>query len=154
MGELRHIFNADINFGLKLKIYKTAVCSLLTYGSEAWSLDEATQAKINGANARMMSRFTNQDAHQEASPRTRTFDLVMSVRRRRFKWLGHILRLKGERLVKLAAKVQFDLDSEGGMFMDMPRDINVDFKEATTMAQDRHLWKNLSWCLGDVALMR
>ena len=28
MGELRHIFNADISVGLKLKIYKTAVCSL------------------------------------------------------------------------------------------------------------------------------
>ena len=27
MGELRHVFNSKISFGLKLKIYKTAVCS-------------------------------------------------------------------------------------------------------------------------------
>ena len=72
MGTLRHVFNADINFHIKMKVYKTAVCSLLTYGSEAWSLDKDTQAKINGCNARMLSRFTNKDAHQEASARTRS----------------------------------------------------------------------------------
>ena len=36
-GELHAVFNAKcIPLALKLKIYKTAVCSLLTYGSEAW----------------------------------------------------------------------------------------------------------------------
>ena len=35
-GELRAIFSAkSIALATKLKIYKTAVCSLLTYGSEA-----------------------------------------------------------------------------------------------------------------------
>ena len=65
----------------------------------------------------------------EASARTRSFDLVLAIRRRRFKWLGHILRLKGERLVKLAAKVQFDMQKEGSMFMDLPSDIGFDFEE-------------------------
>ena len=110
--------------------------------------------KINGCNARMLSRFTNKDAHQEASARTRSFDLLLSIRRRRFKWLGHILRLGGERLVKLAVKVQFELRTKGGMFMDMPTDIGVGFDETTAMAQDRKLWRELSWCLGDVAAMR
>ena len=30
-------------------IYRTAICSLLTYGSEAWHMDERTTAMINGA---------------------------------------------------------------------------------------------------------
>ena len=35
-GDLRAVFNAkSIPLKLKLKMYKTAVCSLLTYGSEA-----------------------------------------------------------------------------------------------------------------------
>ena len=29
MGELRHVFSSDIKFGLKMQIYKTAVCSLI-----------------------------------------------------------------------------------------------------------------------------
>ena len=100
MGELRHVFNSSIPFGLKMRIYKTAVCSLLTYGSEAWHLDERITAKINGFNSRMLSRFTGKDAHAEASARTRSYDLVAAVKKRRLIWLGHILRLKGERLVK------------------------------------------------------
>ena len=52
-GELRHIFNSDnIPMNLKLKIYKVAVCSLMTYGSEVWSLTESTAALLNGCNAR------------------------------------------------------------------------------------------------------
>ena len=35
MGELRHVFNSAIAKKVKMKIYKTAVGSLLTYGSEA-----------------------------------------------------------------------------------------------------------------------
>ena len=32
MDTLRHVFNVKIKFDTKMKIYKTAVCSLLTYG--------------------------------------------------------------------------------------------------------------------------
>ena len=49
MGELRHVFSAKISFHVKMKIYKTAVCSLMTYDSEAWSLDADTRAKLTGA---------------------------------------------------------------------------------------------------------
>ena len=38
-----------VSFKLKMRIYKTAVCSLLTYGCEAWDLNEKTIALINGA---------------------------------------------------------------------------------------------------------
>ena len=80
MGELRHVFNSHIKFGLKMKVYKTAVCSLLTYGSEAWHLDDKVTAMLNGANARLLSRFTGKDAHAEASARTRTYDLVKAIK--------------------------------------------------------------------------
>ena len=107
MGQLRHVFDSGITFATKMRVYKTAICSLLTYGSEAWDLDAQTQAMINGANARLLSRFTGKDAHQEASVKTRTYDLVRDIKKRRMKWLGHLLRLPGHRLVKLATKVQF-----------------------------------------------
>ena len=77
--------NSGIAFKVKMKVFKTAICSLLTYGCEAWSLDERIQAMINGASARCLCRFTGKDAHQEASVRTRSFDLVLAIRKRRFK---------------------------------------------------------------------
>ena len=120
MGQLRHVFNAKISLQLKMKIYKSAICSLLTYGCEAWDLSEENIALLNGANARLLSRFTGKDAHVEASKRTRSYDLVLAIRKRRFKWLGHILRLPGERLIKLAIRVQHQRGRPGNMAMDIP----------------------------------
>lgn len=65
IGELRHVFNSGIKFGLKMKIYKTAVCSLMTYGSETWHLDEKVTAMLNGVNARLLSHFTGKDPHKK-----------------------------------------------------------------------------------------
>ena len=40
-----------------ISLYKASVCSILTYGSEAWLLDDETCKIINGANAYMLSHI-------------------------------------------------------------------------------------------------
>ena len=60
---------------------------------------------VNGANAKCMSRITHKDIHTEAIEGTRSYDLVWAIIHMRLKWLGHILRMSGDRLVKVAAKV-------------------------------------------------
>ena len=152
MGQLRHVFNASLPFNLKMKIYKTAVCSLLTYGSEAWNLDESTLAMLNGANARCLSRFTGKDAHAEASARSRSFDLTLAIRKRRFKWLGHILRMQGSRLVKLAVAVQHSQGLRGNIFMDIPGQFS--FKAICRLAQNRKVWRQMSCRLDNKAAMQ
>ena len=141
-GQLRHVIDSDIPTKMKLEIYKTAVASTLCYGNEAWRLDEASIAKLNGANARCVSRITGRTNHEEASPRTRTYDLVYAVRLRRFKWLGHILRMPDNRLVKLALRVQHKLDLPGNMFMDVRNDLTFD--EIEQLAQNRDTWRKLA----------
>ena len=139
-GELRHIFNsAAIPIELKLRIYQAAVGSLLTYGSEAWNLTEPTMAMINGCNARCLSHITRRSAHTEASPRTRTFDLVGAIRQRRYRWLGHILRMPSNRLVKEAIRVQHDMGLPGNIFMDTPP--GVSFRELEMLAKNRKIWR-------------
>ena len=104
-GQLRHCFDAKgIDMGTKLKIFKAAITSVLTYGSEAWRLTREAKTTINGANARLISRITGKDAHAEASPRSRTFDIIQAIRKRKHEWLGHILRMGDERLVKHARR--------------------------------------------------
>ena len=145
MGQLRNVFNSHIPLTLKLKVYKTAVCSLLTYGSEAWNLSDETIAQLNGANARCLSRFTNKDAHAEASKYSRTYDLVGAIRQRRKSWLGHILRMGDERLVKHAARVQHRRGSAGNMFMDTPA--NYTFRDLEQIAANRTAWRRSNWSL-------
>ena len=62
----------------------SCVCSILTYGSEAWSIDKETRKALNGSNAIMMSVLTGKTPHQEASAaKWMTFNLVVWVRARR-----------------------------------------------------------------------
>ena len=141
MGQLRHVFSSKLPRSLKLKVYKAAICSLFTYGSEAWNLDEQTCAALNGANSRCLSRFTGRTIHEEASPRTRTFDLVAAIRQTRARWLGHILRMGPERMLHQAALQQFKNGSAGNLFMDVPAHLSLD--RIKTIAQDRAMWKKL-----------
>ena len=139
-GQLSHVLGSTaIPMHLKFSIYHAAVCSLLTYGCEAWNLSEKIKAKINGCNAKCLSHFTNLNAHEEASARTRSIDLVGLIRQRRYRWLGHILRLKGNRLVKDAVKMQFEMGLPGNICMDAPA--HLSFEELTELAQDRKAWK-------------
>ena len=76
MGQLRQVFNSKIKFSTR-NSYKTAICSFITtYGCEAWNLDIAMMASLNGINARCLSRITGISAHEAASAHTRTYDLV------------------------------------------------------------------------------
>ena len=52
-----------IPLNLKLRMYISGVCSVLVYGSEAWTLDDnVIRANNNGANSRMLSRITVKSA--------------------------------------------------------------------------------------------
>ena len=94
-GKMRAIWaSKSIPQKLKMRIYKSGVCSRLTYGSEAWRLDPRTCKMLNGANSRMVARITNRTSHEEASARTQTFDVVRWIRARRLQWVGHILRAR------------------------------------------------------------
>ena len=139
MGQLRHVFSSKLPVRLKLRIYRAAICSLFTYGSEAWTLDERTRATLNGANARCLSRITGRTIHEEASTRTRTFDLVAAIRRTRTRWLGHILRMGPSRMLYRTAIQQYKLGSEGNLFMDVPPHFTLE--ETIELAQDRTEWK-------------
>ena len=120
-GQLRHLWHDKcLHLNLRLRLYKSCVCSILTYGCEAWCLDVETRKAINGANASMVSVMTGKSQHQEASSKWRTFDLVAWVRARRLQWLGHILRMGSERKVKQAVFEMFKCRRKGDMLMDAP----------------------------------
>ena len=140
-GKLRHIWhNNDLHRGLKLRLYKACVCSILTYGSEAWTLNAEITRALNGANAQMMSVITGNTAHQEASAKTKTFDILMWIHARRLQWLGHILRMgTDERMLKRAIFYMFKERQDGDMLMDAPA--HRSWRELCTYAQDREYWR-------------
>ena len=90
-GKLRNIWrDGNLHLNLRMRLYKSCICSILTYGSEAWKMTRSVAAALNGANSRMVSIITGKTIHEEAS-NGKTFDLTMWIRARRLQWLGHIL---------------------------------------------------------------
>ena len=125
-GKIRNIWSSrNIPLQLKLRIYKTGVCSQLAYGSEAWKLNADTIRIINGANSRMLHHITDKTMHEEASRDTRAFDIIVWIRARRLQWLGHILRMKpdengNERLLHLAVRHMHQEREQGDLLDDTP----------------------------------
>ena len=98
------------------------MCSILTYGSEAWRLDERACKAINNANARMLAFITGKTVAEEAVVATTTFNLLMWIRCRRLQWVGHILRMQDSRLVKRALQHIYTNRQVGDLLMDIPKD--------------------------------
>jgi len=123
---------------LRMRLYKSSVCSILTYGSEAWRLTPKVCAALNGANSSMVSKITGRTIRDEATE-GKTFDLVRWIRARKLQWLGHILRMGEERKIKRAIYVMFKTPQPGDMLMDAPQ---VDsWYELCAYGCDREYWK-------------
>ena len=85
---------------LKLRLYAASVCSTLTHGSEAWMLTPRPLSTLNGFNSRQLHRITGRSYREEATKPS--YDLLAAVRTQRHLWLGHILRMPADRLVRRA----------------------------------------------------
>ena len=140
-GSLRHIWASDLSEDLKMRLYITACCSILVYGSEAWLLNDNARRCINGTNAYMLSHITGKTKREEATAATTTFNIMAWIRARRLKWVGHILRLcdSDKRLIKETLKVIFDNRQEGDILMDVDADLTWD--QLQKQARDRDAWR-------------
>ena len=139
-GELHNVFNSkSLSVKLKLRLYEAAICSILTYGCETWTLTDKVMRKINGSNSRMVARITNRSIAQEARQDTCSFNLVRKIRQRRLRWLGHLLRAGEDRLTYQALQAQFRLQKRAGnLLMDAPPFDNL--QDLEVLAMDRCTW--------------
>ena len=63
-GKMRSIWSSrHVPLSLKIRIYKTGVCSKLAYGSESWLLDETTIKMLNGVNSQMVAKGSPANRH-------------------------------------------------------------------------------------------
>ena len=140
-GKMRHIWTCKVlHLRLRLRLYIASVCSILTYGSEAWNLTAEVRRKINGANSQMLSVITGKTQREEASETTCSFNLVRAVRARRLQWLGHILRLHEDRILLRAVKHVYDNRNDGDILSDAPETSSWD--ELRKWAADRDKWRS------------
>ena len=63
-GKMRNIWAARVlHPRLRMRLYISSVCSILTYGSEAWMMTQDVRRAINDANSRMVTVITDRSPH-------------------------------------------------------------------------------------------
>ena len=98
-SSLNHIWNdSRLQRRVKMDLYKKSVVSVFSHGSEAWTMTTKTLRAVNGFNSRCLHRITGRSYRMEATDPS--FDLVRALRQRRMRWLGHIMRMPEERLLR------------------------------------------------------
>jgi len=86
----------------KLKIYKSNVRSILLYASETWRTNKKIESKLRGFEGRCLRRILHiwweqRVTNKEMWERAGMNNIVLEVKKRRWRWLGHVLRMKKER---------------------------------------------------------
>ena len=95
--------------------------------------------RLNGANNRMMTHITGHMIHTEVRFTTITFNLTLHLRRRRFPWLGKILRDDPSHLIFQMLCEQKQLDISVDLFMDSPSHFSLE--ELQLLSRNELQWK-------------
>ena len=75
-----------------------AVCSTITHASEAWTFTKRVQQIVKGFNSKCLHTITGE--HWRATATRPAYNLILAIRPRRLRYLGHLLRMDSNRLVR------------------------------------------------------
>ena len=92
---------------IKLKLYNSCVVPILLYGCECWRMTEADQQKLSTFHTKNLRRilrifWPNKISNQDLLKRCDQEDMGTIIKRRRWRWIGHVLRKDQQDLAKTA----------------------------------------------------
>ena len=108
--KLNNIWKSSIySTTTKVRLYNSNVKSVLLYGSECWRTTVEDMGKLasfhNGCLRKICRIFwPNKVSNQHLYERTKTGCILDEIRRRRFRWLGHALRMQQDCIPKVALR--------------------------------------------------
>ena len=138
-GSLSHLWSDHrLSRATKVRLHRISVCSTLTHSCEAWTLTRTVTRIVNGFNSRCLHVITGEDYRTTAI--VSAYNLVLAVRKRRRRYLGHVLRLPAESIVRrsLLALVKGGTHyPEGSLFSDC----EAALPQLEALSLDRPTWR-------------
>ena len=140
-ASLSHLWTDHrLSRNLKLRLYNLCVCSTLTHSCEKGNLTKTVSRIFNGFNSRCLHIITGEEYRVTAvSPAN---NLLLSVRQRRLRYLGHLLRLPHDSVVRRTLIAMADGGNrypEGSLFVDCQGSL---LKDLETLAVNRTAWRS------------
>ena len=139
----------------KLRIYQSCVLSTLLYGSECWRMTEQDLSKLasfHTANLRKILRifWPQKISNDQLLRQTKQEDIRTLVNRRRWRWIGHVMRKASNNIARIA----MHWTPEGKRSRGRPkttwrrtvekrlRGLNYSWSTIEKLAKDRQGWKD------------
>ena len=155
-NKLQNIWRSTIlSKSTKIKIYKSNVRSVLLYASETWRTNQRIESRLRGFEGRCLRRilkihWEQRITNEEISRRTGVNNITEEVKKRRWKWLGHLLRMDRNRHPHAALRwAPPGKRRRGRPLGTWRRTVENEMKEAgktwnelTWLAQDRDAWRS------------
>ena len=109
-GMLRNIWKSrKITTTTKLRFYKTNVLPVLLYGSESWKMTGTIINKLNIFQNKCLRRilrifWPKVISNQELQDMTKIEPVSEAIRRKRWRWTGHVLRMGPNTIPRIALR--------------------------------------------------
>ena len=97
---LVHVWSDNqLSRDLRVKLYYVRIFTVLLYGSETWLLDTRTCQRLRSFHSRCMTQIFGQPT-ADVLRNNLGGDIIRVVQKRRWLWLGHVLRMDNSRFVR------------------------------------------------------
>ena len=101
--------SSKIGINTKLRIFKSNVLGVLLYGAESWKLTTTIISRIDVFQTRCLRRilrifWPRTISNAELYRRTNTRPLSTEIKERRWKWIGHVLRMQPDSIPRVAMR--------------------------------------------------
>ena len=82
----------------KIRIFKSNVIAMLLYECETWRMTKRDEAKLDAFLHKCLRRILKiywpmRVSNEEVRRKARTYTISEQIRRRRWRWIGHVLRM-------------------------------------------------------------
>ena len=93
----------------KLRIYNSNVLSVLLYGAECWRVVQRDSKRLAGFHTTCLRKICNiywpdKISNENLYERTGQSSIITQIKRRRWKWLGHVIRRDSDCISRQALK--------------------------------------------------
>ena len=131
----------------KVRIFKSNVIAVLMYGCETWRMTKEDEDKLDTFQQRCLRRILKiywpmRVSNEEVRRRTNTEPISKQVRRRRWRWIGHVLRMDKE----VNPRIALTWTPEGKRRRGRPRET-----WRRTVEKERHTLGFNSWAEAETA---
>ena len=154
---LRNIWKSPkLSSTTKIRLFKSNVLAVLLYGSESWKVTKAVCDKLDVFQGKCLRRilrifWPNKITNEELHRRTNTTPLSIVVKKRRWRWIGHVLRMEEMAIPKVAMRwTPIGKRSRGRPKETWRRSVEKEMKnehwswgQVQTWARDRTQWRSL-----------